>query len=36
MHPLRQNQLSIEADLRRVAENGLDLSHDELTAGGPN
>jgi coenzyme F420-reducing hydrogenase alpha subunit len=31
MPPTSQNQLSIEADLRRVAENGLDLSHDELT-----
>jgi coenzyme F420-reducing hydrogenase alpha subunit len=31
MPPTSQNQLSIEADLRRVVENGLNLSHDELT-----
>jgi coenzyme F420-reducing hydrogenase alpha subunit len=31
MPPTSQNQLSIEADLRRVAEGGLELSHEELT-----
>ena len=31
MPPTSQNQLSIEADLFRVAEAGLDLSHEDLT-----
>ena len=31
MPPTSQNQLSIEADLRRVAEAGLDLSTEDLT-----
>jgi len=31
MPPTSQNQLSIEEDLRRVAEGGLELSHEELT-----
>jgi coenzyme F420-reducing hydrogenase alpha subunit len=31
MPPTSQNQLSIEADLRRVAEAGLDLPNEELT-----
>jgi coenzyme F420-reducing hydrogenase alpha subunit len=30
MPPTSQNQLSIEDDLRRVAESGFDLPHDEL------
>jgi sulfhydrogenase subunit alpha len=29
--PTSQNQLTIEADLRRVAQDGLDLGDDELT-----
>jgi coenzyme F420-reducing hydrogenase alpha subunit len=29
--PTSQNQLAIEADLRKVAEAGLDLSHEDLT-----
>jgi coenzyme F420-reducing hydrogenase alpha subunit len=30
MPPTSQNQLTIEADLRRVVQNGLDLDDDEL------